>query len=286
MSGDWIAGSVRARALAARADQNVAAAVAASPGLGAAIAMLRATGWVRDIDAQTPLLTAERRVASSLLWRLRVLAGWLPSEGVEMIRACASWFEIRNVEDRIVYLAGGRAEAPFDLGRLGIISRSLQSTGSAGDIRRLLSTSAWGDPGAEDAYSVRIWMRHRWHRRVRDVHPKLRIWADAAAWLLVVRERLAGRAGAELLASTRPVLPSHWQWVTATSWSGTDLWSAEERWWAQLREEGALLLHSPVASSKPVVGALAILTAAAHEFASALESASSAPAEEGLDATG
>jgi hypothetical protein len=285
VSGDWIAGSVRAHALAAGARQDLAPAVLASRGLGAAIAMLSATRWVRDIDAQTPLVAIERRVESSLLWQLRVLAGWLPSEGVEMVRSCAAWFEIRNVEDRLVYLAGGPPETPFDLGRLGSISRPLQSTGSAADIRRLLSSSAWGDPGAEDAYRVRIWMEHRWHRRVRDAAPDLRVWGDAAAWLLAVRERLARRDGAELLASRIPMLPVRWQWVTATQWTEADLWSGEERWWEQLRQEGALLLHSPVASSRPVVGALATLAVAAHELESALEVASSTPTEEGLDAT-
>jgi hypothetical protein len=286
MSGDWIAGSVRAHGLAGGADRDVVPQLAASRDLDSAITVLSATRWVRGVDTLTPLVMVERRVFESLLWQLRILAGWLPSEGVEMIRSCVAWFEIRNVEDRIAYLAGAPAQTPFELGRLGIVSRTLQTTGSGADIRRLLAASSWGDPGAEDAYSVRTWMRHRWHRRVRDAAAELRVWADAAAWLLAVRERLAHRPGAELLASDRPRLPSNWEWVSSTPWTGADLWRAEERWWAQLREEGARLLHSPVASAKPVLGALATLAVSAHEIASALEIVAAGRGVEAVDATG
>lgn len=285
MSGDWIAGSVRAHGLAGSVGLDVATAVSASRDLDFAFDVLIASTWVRDLDTQTSLVAVERRILATLLWQLRILAGWLPAEGVEVIRSCVAWFEIRNVEDRMAHIAGAPAQASFELGRLGIISRSLQSTGSGADVRRLLAASSWGDPGAEDAYSIRIWMCHRWHRRVRDAAPELRVWADAAAWLLVLRERLARRPGAELLASVRPGLPSRWRWVSTTPWTSADLWSAEERWWAQIREEGASLLHSPVASSKPVLGALATLAATAHEIASALEIVSGGRYVEALGAT-
>ncbi len=286
MSGDWIAGSVRAHGLAGGADRDVAPSLAASRDLESAITVLNRTRWGRGVEPQSPLVLVERRVFESLLWQLRILAGWLPSEGVEMIRSCVAWFEIRNVEDRFAHFAGAAAQAPFELGRLGIVSRTLQSTGSGADIRRLLAASSWGDPGAEDAYSVRIWMRHRWHRRVRDAAPELRVWADAAAWLFATRERLAHRPGADVLATDRPRLPSSWEWVRATPWTRADLWGGEERWWTQLQEEGAGLLHSPVASAGPVLGALATLAVSAHEIAAALEIAAAGGVVEALDATG
>ncbi len=224
--------------------------------------------------------------SSSLLWQLRVLAGWLPSEGVEAVQGCVLWFEIRNIEDRLAYFAGAPAEPMYELGRLGIISRRLESTGSAEDIRWLLRTSVWGDPGADDAYSMRIWLRHAWHRRARDASAEFRVWADAAAWLFSVRERLAQRPGADLLARAQPSLPSAWGWVTSVQWSGHDLWRAEQRWWEQVRDEGLRLLHRPIGSGGPVIGTLATLASSAHRIATALEAASGGATSEYVDATG
>ncbi|MGA7986765.1 MAG: hypothetical protein WCB51_00015 [Candidatus Dormiibacterota bacterium] len=262
------------------------AAVSASRDLGSAINVLSASPWAHGIDAQTPLATVERRVFSALLWQVRVLAGWLPAEGVEMIRSCVAWFEIRNVEDRIAHLAGMPARVPFELGRLGVISRALPSTDSRADIRRLLAGSSWGDPGADDAYSIRMWMLHRWHRRARDAAPELRVWGDAAVWLLAVRERLADRPGADLVRSDPPRFPPSWRWVTATPWTSGNLWTAEDRWWAQVEEEGARLFHSPITSRKPVIGAIATLAASARDLAVALEIVSGWSSVEGFDATG
>jgi hypothetical protein len=285
MSAGWIAGDVRARGLAATEAIDVASSVAKTPGLEPAVAVLGQTRWIRDTDSATSVDAAERAVFETLIWQLRVLAGWLPSEGVEVVRSCVAWFEIRNIEDRLAYFAGSPAAIPFELGRLGLISKSLGAAGSAEDIRRLIGASAWGDPGGEDAYAIRMWLRHRWHRRARDASPELRIWADAAAWLFAFRERLAGRAGADLIASKPPSLPSSWRWVTAATWSPGDMWRAEERWWAQVRQEGLQLLHEPVGGRGPALGAVTTLAVSARRIATALEIAAGVGGGE-LDAAG
>ena len=46
-------------------------------------------------------------LAETVLWHLRVLAGWLPPAAVGRLRALAAWFELVNIEQRVDYLAGG-----------------------------------------------------------------------------------------------------------------------------------------------------------------------------------
>jgi hypothetical protein len=284
MSAGWIAGDVRARGLAAAEAIDVASSVAETPGLETAVAVLGQTRWIRDTDSATSVEAAQRAVFETLIWQLRVLAGWFPSEGVEVVRSCVAWFEIRNIEDRLAYFAGASAATAYELGRLGLITKSLGGTSNAEDIRRLMGASAWGNPGGDDAYAIRMWLRHRWHRRARDASPELRIWADAAAWLFGLRERSAGRTSAALMASTPPSLPWAWRWVTATTWSAGDLWRAEERWWEQVRQEGLQLLHEPVGGRGPALGAVTTLAASARRIATALQVAAGIDGGE-LDAT-
>jgi hypothetical protein len=285
MSGAWIAGNVRARGLAAADLSDVADRVARSAGLQTACSVLGPTKWGHHLDEVATVEAAQRKIFETLLWQLRILAGWLPSDGVEAIRSCVMWFEIRNVEDRLAYFAGARAEPPYQLGRLGIISRRLGGTGNAGDVRHLMRMSAWGDPRGDDVYAIRIWMRRTWYRRARVAAPELRPWADAAASLFANRERLAQRSGGRTVVPITPLLPPAWSWATAVRSSGQDLWHAEERWWAQVREEGLRMLHSSIGTQGPAVGAVAMLASSAHRIATALEIAAGGGAES-LDATG
>jgi hypothetical protein len=270
MSGGWIAGDVRARGLAAADVPDIADRVAAAPDLEAACTLLGQTKWGHRIGETTTVEAAQRNVFEALLWQMRILAGWLPSEGVEVVRCCVLWFEIRNIEDRLAYFGGAPAEAAYELGRLGIISKGLPGTSSAADIRRLMRASAWGDAGGDDVYALRVALRRTWYRRVRAASPELRIWADAAAWLFASRERLALRSGGTALAAMPPSLPATWRWTTV-SWSEQHLWQGEERWWDQVREEGVRLLHGSMGGKEPVLGAVATLASSAHRIATALE---------------
>jgi hypothetical protein len=284
MSGGWIAGDVRARGLAAADVRDIADRVAATPDLEAACSLLGQTKWGHRIGEAATVEAAQRKIFDALLWQMRILAGWLPSEGVEAVRCCVLWFEIRNIEDRLAYFGGAPAEAPYDLGRLGLISKGLAGTSSAADIRRLMRASAWGDAGGDDVYAIRIALRRTWYRRVRAASPELRIWADAAAWLFASRERLGRRAGDAALAATPPSLPSAWSWTTTVPWSEQNLWGAEERWWGQVRDEGVRLLHGSMGSKEPVLGAMATLGSSAHRIATALEMAAGGGTVERLDA--
>jgi hypothetical protein len=284
MSGGWIAGDVRARGLAAADVLDIADRVAATPDLVSACTLLGQTKWGHRIGEARTVGAAQRMVFDALLWQMRILAGWLPSEGVEAVRCCLLWFEIRNIEDRLAYFGGAPAEAPYDLGRLGIISKALAGTSSPSDIRQLMRASAWGDASGDDVYAIRMALRRAWYRRVRAASPELRTWADAAAWLFASRERLARRTGGTALAATPPSLPSTWSWATTVSWSEQNLWHAEERWWEQVRDEGARLLHGSTGSKEPVLGAMATLASSAHRIATALEIAEGGGTLERLDA--
>ena len=79
------------------------------------------------------------------LWNLRVLAGWLPRDGVVLLRTLAAWFELANVDEM---LAAGNAPA-FDLGALETAWSRLAAAASVSGSS--LAVSAWQDPGGDGA---------------------------------------------------------------------------------------------------------------------------------------
>jgi hypothetical protein len=112
-----VAGSVRGKALAQRRlGAGAARALAASSSLEVALAALAATPYRHEIRPGHSLAEAQRAVTATLLWHLRVLAGWLPREGADMLRLLAGWFEIAGVEELLHRLAGGVAEEQFRMG--------------------------------------------------------------------------------------------------------------------------------------------------------------------------
>ena len=112
MSAGWVAGSVRARALARRrlgAEQTRRLASCGS--LSDALRMLAATAYGVNLRPEQPLAVAQHEIAGSVLWDLRVLAGWLPSEGVQVLRVLGAWFEVAGER-----FAAGRAVDPAIMG--------------------------------------------------------------------------------------------------------------------------------------------------------------------------
>jgi len=109
-----------------------------------------------------------------------------------------------------------------------------------------------------------------WHSGPRDASPQLRVWSDAAAWLLAARERTAARSGARSSGSDASIFAVVWKWASV-DWAGPDLWRGEERWWIQVREEGLRLLHTPIGTPGPALGAITTLASSARRIATALE---------------
>ncbi len=291
MSAGWVAGSVRARAMAHRRMGLDAARQLASCGsLSDALRTLADTRYGANIRPEQSLAAAQREIAGALLWDLRVLAGWLPREGVRLLRTLGAWFEVANIDELLQVIAGRPADPEFRLGALATAWPRLRRAASIGELRAALAASAWQDPGGQTTYSVRMGMRAQWAARAAALDDPARTWAAGAAALLVAGERFAaGRAvdpavigGAlGLLGAQAPSaatldelaagLPPRAKWVLAGITSPAELWRAEETWLARVERDGQRLLRTSSLDSGVVVGAVAVMGCDAWRVRAALE---------------
>jgi hypothetical protein len=293
MSAGWVAGSVRARALARRRiGARAARQVAASGSLEEALHLLAATPYGREVHPGQTLAQAQHAAAAAVLWDLRVLAGWLPPGGVPLLQALAAWFEIANVDELLTTLDGRPSAIKGELFTLGSLATAwprLRNAGSVAGLRSGLAASAWGDVGADSAAAVRFGMRARWALRVAGFGEPAPAWATAGAALLVAGQRfvagqpipvaalppLRGVIGTAVDATTleglAAALPSRARWALAGVTVPGDLWQAEAAWWARVQRDGFSLLRTSASSAAPVLGAAAVLAADARRARAALE---------------
>jgi hypothetical protein len=294
VSAGWVAGSVRARALARRRlGADGARQVAACSSLEQALGMLAATpysGAAPGGREARGLAAVQHAVAATILWDLRVLAGWLPSGGLRLMRPLAGWFEIANIDELLEGIAGRPAGDEFELGALATAWPRLRRSASAAELRAGLAASAWKDPGGDSALAVRVGVRARLAERVAALGGAAGNWAAGAVALLVAGERFAaarplnpvvqsvarslvGTAAAEAatLAELREGLPARLAWVLEPVRSADDLWRAEAGWWARLEREGSQLIRSPAIDWHPVLGAAALLATDGRRVGAALE---------------
>ena len=291
MSGGWVAGSVRARAMARRCiGAGAARELAACGSLGEALQALAAPPYGRQRLPGLTLSAAQHEIASVILWNLRVLAGWLPGDGIRLLRALAGWFELANVQERLQTIAGRPADDEFALGALATTWPRLRQATSPAGLRAVLAASAWGDPGGDTAEAVVRGMRSRWAARVAAVGDPARSWAAGAEALLLAGQlftpgreaRDAGTgeapstlgpeaADAATLDELGRRLPARARWVLAGISSPGDLWRAEAVWWAGVERDGFRLLRTPGLDSGPVIGAVAVMAADAWRIRAALE---------------
>lgn len=257
MSLAWVAGSVRASLLASRRVGRAGArALAGSGSLPAALRELAGTPYGPELDGARSLDDAQRAVAATLLWHVRVLAGWLPAAGGERLRALTAWFEIANVQDRLAYLGGEAYRPPFDPGGLATAWPTLARAGSPEALRAALADSAWGDPGGAEPAAVAAAMRAAWAARVIAAVPEAADWARAAATL-----------------------------ADARSDGSEDLWLAEASWWSRVEAEAARLAAAHRQGPSTAVGVVALLAADAWRVRAALAAAALGPAgQEAFDA--
>jgi len=291
VSGGWVAGSVRARAMARRCiGAGATRELAACGSLGEALQALAATPYGRERLPGLTLSAAQHEIASVILWNLRVLAGWLPGAGVRLLRALAGWFELANVEELLQEMAGRPADAEFALGALATAWPRLRQATSPAALRTVLAASAWGDPGGDTAEAVLRGMRSRWAGRVAAAGEPARSWAAGAEALLLTGQRFTpGReahdtgtggapgmlgpstTGAVTLDELGRRLPARARWVLAGISSPDDLWRAEAAWWARVERDGFRLLRTSGFDSGPVLGAVAVMAADAWRVRAALE---------------
>jgi len=269
--------------------------LAACGSLPEALQALAATPYGRGRLPGLTLSAAQHQIADTILWDLRVLAGWLPEGGVRLLRALAGWFELANVEELLQAMAGRPADAEFTLGALATAWPRLRQAASPAGLRPVLAASAWGDPGGETAEAVLQGMRSRWAARVAAAGEPARSWAAGAEALLLAGQRFPpGREAHEAgtvppLASAAPGmlgpatagavtldelgrrLPARARWVLAGISSPDDLWRAEAAWWTKVERDGFRLLRTSGFDSGPVLGAVAVMATDAWRVRAALE---------------
>lgn len=294
MSAGWVAGSVRARALARRRlGPGAARRLAASASLAGGLRALAGTPYgAAEMPGQT-LAGAQHAIAAAVLWDLRVLAGWLPRDGVRLLRALAGWFELANVDELLQAMAGRPTGEEFRLGALATAWPQLRQAAGLAGLRAALAASPWRDPGGDSALAVRLAMRARWAAQVAEFGDPVRTWAAGAAAVLLAGERFAaGRAvnptvlhgalsllgpaaaGAATVEELARGLPARARWALAGISSPAGLWRAEAAWWARVERDGFRLLGTSGLDSGSVLGAVAVMSADAWRACAALEIAS------------
>lgn len=292
LSPGWVAGSVRARHMLARCiGAEQARALVAAGSLEGAVSNLEGSAYGRFVRHGMDLAGAQRAVAETALWHIRVLAGWMPPGALELVRALVAWFELANIEDRLAYLSGADVGSPFALGGLATIWSQLAATQSAAEVRALLSGSRWGDPGADDRRAIGLGLRFSWARRVIDSVPEVADWAAGAVGLLLARELFMVRCPAESLAAHRPpgvgtawlrassvdvlreLLPAQAAWPLAEVETAADVWRGEVAWWRRVEQEAARMARDLHMGRPTVIGCMALLAVDARRAGAALATA-------------
>lgn len=312
MSAGWVAGGVRAQAMSRRRlGEQGARDLVASGDLGAAVARLAASPYGHDVRRGMDLTAAQHGVNQTYLWNLRVLAGWLPQPGVELVRLLAGWAELANLERQVAHLHQPTDPLqPYALGlyTLGALATVWPRAVGAPDrtaLRAALATSPWGDPGPDDDRGLVQVLRLTWAARVATGVAAARSWARSAAALLVAHdllERTASGSGPPPLAVRRATAralgnaAAHATSVeqlrealdrrTAAALAGADdvagLWPCEVGWWRAVRHDAVTLTTSPL-RPEAVVGQVASLGADAWWTRAALAAAARAQPPEVLD---
>jgi hypothetical protein len=292
MSGGagWVAGDVRGRALLSRRlGADGARRLAESPSLAAAVATLAIGPYGRTVHVGQEFAEAEYAVSAALLWHLRVLAGWQPRAGAEAVRQLAGWFEIANTVEHARAIAGLSAGPRYTLGRLTTAWSRLVATGTAAELRDVLATTSWDDPGSALPSAVAVSMGLSWAARVAAAVPEARAWAEGAAALLVARHRFAttgtlpepvalratvllgpaatAASWADYTDGLRPTA----RWSLARTTTPDGLWHAELDWWDRVERDAATLLSAPRAGRGTVAGVVAFLAVDAWRVRAALQ---------------
>ena len=248
MSAGWVAAAVRARSLLDRTlGVDDTRALARADSWGDARQALAQTSYGRELDADADRAAARRAAAAATMWQIRVLAGWLPPGATRLARLAAGPMEIANIERQLARFDGSQPPIdPIPLGSLGVAWPRISAASTAPQIAEMLSRTAWGDPGGDDATTISLGLRVGWVRRAARAATVIRPWAHGIAAVLIAREtfafdrdiaattardldRLIGtrwRSAADL-AELAERLPESARWPLAGLRSPVDVWRAE-----------------------------------------------------------
>lgn len=302
MSTGWVAASVRARGLARRRlGEEGVDAVARSASLPDALGLVATGPYGRSTRPGMALPDAERAVFSTLLWHMRILAGWGPPLSAGSLQALAGGFEIADIVEHLARLDGLETPPPFALGALSTAWPRVQAAQSPAAVRAVLASSSWGDPGTVDAGVMSLALQLRWAARVAEV-PGAGPWATAGAALVLARVMAVG-AVSELTPaarrSARRLLGSSWEAATSfeslpallprevrglfAGVGGPDeLWRVEAGWLALLEQRASRLAAGPLVEPATCVGAVGLLAVDAWRTRAALQLAARAGRTTGL----
>ncbi|MCC3293673.1 hypothetical protein LJ756_03460 [Arthrobacter sp. zg-Y411] len=237
MQADWVAATVRGRSMAQRRlGAGACRSLSTLPNLPAAVEALAGSVYAGELAAARTLQEAQLATRRTVLWQLRVLAGWLPANGTPLVRAVAARFEADNIVALAAALSAGTppdeapdrtpgpsgysgrsgtsASTPFDLGGLATAWPRLRTAESLDTLQPMLAASPWGSPGPADSLSATLpdTLAAVWLRRVASAAPEARPWAVAAAVLLVARLLLVdgGRPTERQVSLLRPLIGTGW----------------------------------------------------------------------------
>jgi hypothetical protein len=311
VSAAWVAATTRGRGLARRRlGRDGALRLARLEGLEPALAELAQTPYGHDVRRGMDLPAARHAVSAAALWNLRVLAGWGPALGAGRVYALVAGFEAANISGHLAAIDGRVPSPPFELGSMAGVWPVVARARVPAEVRRVLASSPWGDPGTEDFAGVRLALRLAWARRVAAAVPEAALWAGASTALAMARALAVGAAPAPGTPAARDatrLLGSRWatarspgdlvdalphsvRWalsgVDPGSWAEADLWQAEARWWVRVESDAAALAVPPRPDPSVVVGVAGLLGADAWRIRAALELAArgGGPLAEVLDA--
>jgi hypothetical protein len=296
VSAGWVAAQVRGRSLVSHCIGPAGAREVASAGsLDAALAILATTGYGERLHPGLDLAMSERAVFATVLWNLRVLAGWSPALGASRLHVLAGSFELVNLGGELASIEGHDAPVPYNLGSLASVPRHPQPS-SAAELRSVLKRSPWGDPGPLDSGGLIVALQFSLIRRIIEGVPEASAWAESYGALLLARVIVAGvslEVGSVTAAEVRAVLGSRVlvskslaDLVTALpidiastldGVTGTyDLWVGEARWWGRLWRAAEDGVRRGRAEPATVVAAVAAQAADAWRVRVALEIAARA----------
>lgn len=291
MSTAWVAVGVRSTAMRRRRlGLPATRALAASPSLGAALSVLADGPYGHDMTTDQSLEQAQRAVVATLVWNLRVLAGWAPRDGVALLRALAAPIEAINIDDRLRGTGGGAAPPPYRLGALATAWPRLAATTDPSGLRELLARSPWEDPGSDDRHEIAVAIRLSLAQRVSIEVPDARRWAAGAAALVLARElgfrvaapssrlrflasRVLGPAAADAgsLTALHAALPAAARWALGEVTEPEQLWRAEAAWWVRVDRDAVGLSRHGGTDAAALVGTVARLAVDAWRVRAALE---------------
>jgi hypothetical protein len=296
VTAGWVAAQVRSRSLASHCLGPAGAREIAGAGsLNAALDILATSSYGDRLHPGLDLAASEHEVFASVLWNLRVLAGWSPALGASRLHILAGAFELANLQGELARIEGNDASKPFELGSLaGVPRHSTPST--IGELREVLRRSPWGDPGDLDTSGVSIALQFSLARRIVDDVPEAGRWAETYAALVLGRLIVEGAPlavgsvastnvsavlGSRALAARsvielREALPRDVAPVLKGVTGVSDLWLGEARWWARLWNEAQEKIRRAGAGPATVVAAIAVQAADAWRVRVALEVAARA----------